>query len=596
MELLKKFLKITVYLVLMALGIYFITGDTFDLTAIARYFKDADTWSLIFAALTFGGLFGLFILFNYLFDKWFKRIGAKYPKLNFINSELADYLLQLPAAFLMLMIVFLIGSNIYILYRGNVLEADSVADVPDNSPVFVLGTAKYLASGNVNLYYKYRIDAAEELWKAGKVKQFILSGDGVGEGHTEAYDETKDMREDLIKIGVPENKIAIDKFGFNTQQSIIRLRGVFRLNNIVVISQDFHNLRAVVLCDFYGIESLSYNAKGSATFSMLRKEVLISRPRIIVDMLYANMQPQVSNDGEFAYREEFDATKSNKHVLIILIMVLLFVVGFVGYGTFRAKTGPERKKVALRLSTVVSGLTLALGVLVYTTYKTLDIRFIDEIVETTAKAIGTETSKMVERKIAREKKEVALVDEKPVLEVEVEKAPETIEAPKEATDTKKEAVVAPDFNTAVADPVTTNQAVKSEVVEKKQPVAKEEDPFNSSVGEDTGFDSETEAEEKVSLYASAVVHGNQEVQNDGRITLRLDKDISIDGKPYKRNFIFEGKCIVFGGRYIVVAALGKKEFRNYQNGKEGNPIETRHTGKKGEVLLSDGEKLSLQGK
>ena len=83
---------------------------------------------------------------------------------------------------------------------------ESVQDIPSNKVGLFLGTAKHLKSGRVNLYYTYRINAAVKLFKAGKIKFILVSGDN---GRTE-YDEPTDILNDLVARGVPESKIFLD--------------------------------------------------------------------------------------------------------------------------------------------------------------------------------------------------------------------------------------------------------------------------------------------------------------------------------------------------------------------------------------------------
>ena len=50
----------------------------------------------------------------------------------------------------------------------------------------LLGTSRFSKSGEKNLFYKYRIDAAEKLLKTGKIKEIILSG-----SKDHSYDEAE---------------------------------------------------------------------------------------------------------------------------------------------------------------------------------------------------------------------------------------------------------------------------------------------------------------------------------------------------------------------------------------------------------------------
>ncbi len=133
----------------------------------------------------------------------------------------------------------------------------SVDSIPDNAVGLVLGTVKNQKNGKPNLYFVYRINAAVELFKAGKVKHFIVSGDN----HIEGYDEPEDMRQALIANGVPDSCITLDYAGFRTLDSIIRCKAVFGQSKFTIISQQFHNERAIFLARYHDMDVYAYNAQ-----------------------------------------------------------------------------------------------------------------------------------------------------------------------------------------------------------------------------------------------------------------------------------------------------------------------------------------------
>jgi SanA protein len=100
---------------------------------------------------------------------------------------------------------------------------DLVENVPKRGVAIVLGTAKYVRKGKINYYYQYRIDAAVKLYKSGKVKAILVSGDNA----TPYYNEPARMKRDLIKQGVPKSKIYLDFAGFRTLDSILRAKEIF---------------------------------------------------------------------------------------------------------------------------------------------------------------------------------------------------------------------------------------------------------------------------------------------------------------------------------------------------------------------------------
>lgn len=142
---------------------------------------------------------------------------------------------------------------------------DTAADVPEADVALVFGCNKNF-QGRQNLYFKHRIEAATELWKAGRVKCFIVSGDN----HADDYNEPQDMKDALVEAGVPEGKIVCDYAGLRTLDSVVRAKEIFGVEEIILISQKFHNERAAYLAESVGLKVVGLNAQ-SVTGPAARK-------------------------------------------------------------------------------------------------------------------------------------------------------------------------------------------------------------------------------------------------------------------------------------------------------------------------------------
>lgn len=149
------------------------------------------------------------------------------------------------------------GADYWVKSNAKVKIFNNVNNIPKNKVGLVLGTSKFNGNGYINLYYKYRIDAAIALYKAGKVTTFIVSGDN----SRKEYDEPTQMRDDLIAAGVPEESIYLDYAGFRTLDSMVRALKIFGQKEFTIISQKFHNERAIFLGESYGLKVVAYNAK-----------------------------------------------------------------------------------------------------------------------------------------------------------------------------------------------------------------------------------------------------------------------------------------------------------------------------------------------
>ena len=139
---------------------------------------------------------------------------------------------------------------------GRVFGPDEIGSVPVQRAAVVLGCVKTLPNGLDNLYYARRISAAAELYKAGKVRCLIVSGDN----HAKGYDEPSDMKDSLVAAGVPAEHIVCDYAGFRTLDSVVRAKEVFGLDSFLVVSQRDYVRRAVFLARGFGADAYGYAA------------------------------------------------------------------------------------------------------------------------------------------------------------------------------------------------------------------------------------------------------------------------------------------------------------------------------------------------
>ncbi|MBC2844809.1 SanA/YdcF family protein [Winogradskyella flava] len=172
----------------------------------------------------------------------------------------------------------------WISFRTKDFIYNDVNTVPKNKVGLVLGTGKYAASGNINLFYKYRVDAAVKLYKAGKIEYILVSGDN----SRKDYDEPSDFKNDLIARGIPEHKIFLDYAGFRTLDSVVRAKEIFGQTSITFISQKFHNQRAIYIAKHFGIEAVGFNAKD--VYKSHFREYL-ARSKASLDLAF-NVQPK----------------------------------------------------------------------------------------------------------------------------------------------------------------------------------------------------------------------------------------------------------------------------------------------------------------
>ena len=158
-----------------------------------------------------------------------------------------------------------------------------VAAIPKNKVGLLLGTAKYQDKGRniINQYYQYRIDAAVALYMAGKIDFIIVSGDS----NTIYYNEPVLMKNDLIARGVPADRIYMDYAGFRTLDSILRCRDIFGQDRFTIISQAFHDQRALYIANHKQVTTIAFCAKEGDMWFFPYVREKFARVKMVLDLI-----------------------------------------------------------------------------------------------------------------------------------------------------------------------------------------------------------------------------------------------------------------------------------------------------------------------
>ena len=123
-----------------------------------------------------------------------------------------------------------------------------------------------------NYFFIYRIDAAEQLYKTGKIEKILISGD---EDSMDGINEPECMRDSLVARGVPVSDIILDGKGYRTINSVVNANKVFGLKSFTIISQKFHNERAIYQAEHLGLD-LEYVQAFNAVMPKTRRAYLTS--------------------------------------------------------------------------------------------------------------------------------------------------------------------------------------------------------------------------------------------------------------------------------------------------------------------------------
>jgi SanA protein len=154
-------------------------------------------------------------------------------------------------------VLLLILGNVWVVALTSGRTYNKISKVPPRDCALVLGTSPKMRSGVANPYFTARMDAVGTLYHHGKIKKIIVSGE-----KSENYDEPEAMKHFLVyNEGVPEDIIIKDPKGFNTHKSILRCKNVYGQKNVIIVSQGFHNLRALFFARNNGMNALGYDAQ-----------------------------------------------------------------------------------------------------------------------------------------------------------------------------------------------------------------------------------------------------------------------------------------------------------------------------------------------
>jgi SanA protein len=198
------------------------------------------------------------------------------------------FLLKKYRIVLLVLIIFILSVIIFcdwkITTEAKPFIYSELSEVPQGNTAVLLGTSNKRKNGDPNPYFYHRIDACVELYKAGKIATLVISGDN----STKYYNEPETMRKELLKRGVPDSIIKLDFAGLRTLDSVLRMRDVFGKTTFLVVSQKFHNERAIYLAKHHGLNVMGYNAGGVEGFSGLKTQFRekFARVKVFVDLMF----------------------------------------------------------------------------------------------------------------------------------------------------------------------------------------------------------------------------------------------------------------------------------------------------------------------
>ena len=178
-------------------------------------------------------------------------------------------------------------SNCVIVGNAKGKVYSEIESIPPTDYGLLLGTTPQTRMGRKqNYFFKYRIEAAEKLYKAGKIRKILISGD---DHSLDGVNEVVCMRDSLVKRGVSSCDIILDGKGYRTLDSVVRAVEVYGISSFTVISQRFHNERAIYIAEHLNLGThhiVGFNAADArftvAIVTYLRE--YLARVKVFIDL------------------------------------------------------------------------------------------------------------------------------------------------------------------------------------------------------------------------------------------------------------------------------------------------------------------------
>lgn len=194
-------------------------------------------------------------------------------------------------------VLFVLLCNRWVINSTDAYVYTDWALMPENEFGVVLGTSRYASDGKPSQEFQGRIRAAAELYQLGKVRHLIVSG----ANPDASYNEPRAMWRELVKLGVPETSITMDFAGFRTFDSVVRANAIFGQMRFTLISQRYHDYRAVFIGKKLGLGVVAYaapaNAQGAYGMRHPPREVF-ARCKAVLDVFLLNTQPRFLGEPE----------------------------------------------------------------------------------------------------------------------------------------------------------------------------------------------------------------------------------------------------------------------------------------------------------
>lgn len=191
------------------------------------------------------------------------------------------------------MIIAIVCCHCVIMSSAQNRYYDNLSNLPFHEYGLLLGTSPISPQGGHNYYFDTRIQATAELYHYGKIRRIIASGGNYID--QDGCNELTAMRDSLIAYNIPDSAIILDYQGTRTLYSILQAKTICNHTNVTIISQKYHNERAIYLARHYGLEAVVYNAKTPDIWNKRLKNELreyLVRVKVFIDLIKLKLKSE----------------------------------------------------------------------------------------------------------------------------------------------------------------------------------------------------------------------------------------------------------------------------------------------------------------
>jgi len=199
--------------------------------------------------------------------------------------------------FTIIILLIIFGINFYVKFstKNQIIDLNEVEEV---DAIVVLG-ASIREDGSLSLMLKERLDTSFEVYNKNNSK-LVMTGD-----HTKKYyNEVTAMKNYAIENNIDSNVIYLDHAGISTYDSIYRMKHIFKLNKIIIVTQEYHLYRALYIANELGLDAVGVSAPKIYSGQGMRdiREILARNKDFVKVMFkpeptYLGDTIQISGDG-----------------------------------------------------------------------------------------------------------------------------------------------------------------------------------------------------------------------------------------------------------------------------------------------------------